>query len=145
MKIQTNYLTILGGLISLLLSMQLTGCATAGKDSLPQGGDMTMAQIYQQEAGLSANSDYSAGDQDVTQVRQRLRTSGFRQVDYTAYSVPSDNSTRQLFKPLSNPEVPMYIYPHLVQSNDNSQPVPGYTTAFFLYKENYFALPSEDY
>lgn len=109
----------------------LTGCATAGKNALPQGGDMTMAEIYQQETGLSNN-----GDQD--QIRRKL--------NYSSYSVSgSFFGKEQLFKPLPNPEIAMYVYPHLVENADGAQPVPGYTTAFFLYRENHFALPSEEY
>jgi conjugative transfer region lipoprotein (TIGR03751 family) len=162
-----NYLSIflIFSLTIIFLITQLAGCATAGKGALPQGGDMTMAQIYQKETGLSMNNDCNAGNQDINQVRQKLHTNGIgyaKHVNYTAYSVSPDNfykknkkskkckknkknSTKQLFKPLDNPEIPMYIYPHLVQTNSGAQPVPGYTTAFFLYRENHFALPSEDY
>jgi conjugative transfer region lipoprotein (TIGR03751 family) len=130
MKKATHFLITLAVLISFLLA----GCATAGKNALPKGGDMTMAQIYQKETGLSINNNE---DQDETQARKKL--------NYRAYSVSKFSGKKQLFKPLPNPEIAMYVYPHLVQNIDGAQPVPGYTTAFFLYKENHFALPSEEY
>lgn len=164
MKIQTQCLINLKSLIrvstflltAIFLIIQLSGCATAGKGTLPQGGDMTMAQIYQKETGISMDNYYESsskeacvtGDQSAKQIRRELRTSEIdykNHMDYAAYSIPLKRPVKQLFKPLNNPEIPMYIYPHLVQTESGAQPVPGYTTAFFLYRENHFALPSEEY
>jgi len=51
----------------------------------------------------------------------------------------------QAFKALPNPEVPLYIFPHVAQIGDEQLIKPGYTTQFFLYKQNQFALASELY
>ena len=49
------------------------------------------------------------------------------------------------FKALPNPEVPLYVFPHVAQIGDEQLIKPGYTTQFFLYKQNQFALASELY
>ncbi|EHL30510.1 hypothetical protein LDG_7462 [Legionella drancourtii LLAP12] len=50
-----------------------------------------------------------------------------------------------LFKTLENPAVPIYIYPHVALIGDEQLLKPGFTTEFFLYKQNQFALASERY
>ena len=65
--------------------------------------------------------------------------------DYEGYTRTAANETQVLFKPLENPSVPMFIYPHVALIGDEQLLKPGYTTAFFLYKQNQFALPSERY
>jgi len=52
---------------------------------------------------------------------------------------------RQAFKALPNPEVPLYVFPHVAQIGDEQLIKPGYTVQFFLYKQNQFALASELY
>lgn len=130
-------------LMTILISaLELTGCATAGKDTLPEGGNMTMAQIYQHETGLSMDSEQDAGE--ASSLPQNPLLSSVP-LDYVHYTLPPSNSVDALFKPLPNPEIDMYIYPHLVTENGEAEPVPGYTTAFFLYRQPYFARPNEKY
>ena len=130
------------GCIALTSVVELTGCATAGKNALPQGGDMTMSQIYQQETGLGGGSYYPSNNTELNRARQKVLP---RAINYTGYTANSVNQINHLFKRMPNPEVDLYVYPHLVNENGESQPVPGYTTAFFMYKSNHFALPSEQY
>ena len=42
---------------------------------------------------------------------------------------------------LRNPTLHMYVYPHLVTSDQ--VPIPGYWTVFQLYSQNHYALPGE--
>ena len=53
--------------------------------------------------------------------------------------------TKALFKALDNPAIPIYIYPHVALIGDEQLVKPGFTTEFFLYKQNQFALASERY
>ena len=126
------------GLTSILL---LSGCATAGQGTLPAGGAMTMSDIYAKETGVSSQTN-----QSLSAIRNRLtyqsqgNTSGANtKVRATAWGQPSPYKVRR------NPEVPFYVYPHLVHNQAGTQPVPGYTSAFFLYKHNHFASPNERY
>lgn len=133
--------------IALLTSLaQLTGCATAGKNTIPQGGDMTMAQIYRQETGLAMPG--SGGNNkapSLTVARKKAETIGVKNSAYVGYTAGSVNQVNNLFKQLPNPVIAIYIFPHLVRQSGDANPVPGYTTAFNLYKQNHFAMPSEKY
>jgi conjugative transfer region lipoprotein (TIGR03751 family) len=63
----------------------------------------------------------------------------------SGYTRTADNENHALFKPLENPAVPIFIYPHVVAIGDEQLLKPGFTTEFFLYKQNQFALASERY
>ena len=65
----------------------------------------------------------------------RLRTT-----NYTAYTRTEQRELNGLFPRLPNPDLCMYVYPHL--SGEGST-VPGYTSCFPLYKQNQYALPGE--
>lgn len=54
-------------------------------------------------------------------------------------------ASEQAFKALPNPEIALYVFPHVAQIGDEQLIKPGYTTHFFLYKQNQFALASELY
>ena len=66
-------------------------------------------------------------------------------VNYAGYTRDATNEINHLFKPLENPQIPIYVFPHVALISDEQLLKPGYTTAFFLYKQNQFALPSELY
>jgi conjugative transfer region lipoprotein (TIGR03751 family) len=105
---------------------------------------MTMADIYKQETGIT--SDDKADNHDrhfsLEETRHRVEVSS-ETTDYRGYTTTSLNQLHHLFKKLNNPEVPLYVYPHLILQNEEDMPVPGYTTAFFLYQRNQFVLPNE--
>jgi conjugative transfer region lipoprotein (TIGR03751 family) len=138
-------------LIIWISAVYLTGCVAPGKGTLPQGGEMTMADIYKQETMPLLNqpfheeTDDGHGDRSLENVREQAAREEAA-TDYTGYTAVSVNQVHHLFKRLNNPEIPMYIYPHLVlEEEEEETPVPGYTTAFFLYKKNQFALPNKRY
>ena len=58
-----------------------------------------------------------------------------------AYTRDASNDIEQLFPKLQNPEIAIYVYPHL--ATDRRMPVPGYTTAVPLYDRYEYALPGE--
>jgi conjugative transfer region lipoprotein (TIGR03751 family) len=122
----------------------LTGCANPGKGTLPAGGDMTMADIYKQETGIPSEDKTNNDDPHFSLEETRHRMEVLSETtNYRGYTTTSLNQLHHLFKKLNNPEVPLYIYPHLILQNEEDIPVPGYTTAFFLYQRNQFVLPNE--
>tara|TARA_R110002167_G_scaffold93474_6_gene250482 strand:- start:153 stop:527 length:375 start_codon:yes stop_codon:yes gene_type:complete len=123
----------------------LTGCASVGEHTLPKGGDMTMAQIYKQTNGLSVkNKGGQAQQYSVKEVRAKLGK--MKTSDYKGYTRNATNEINNLFKPMKNPEVSMYVFPQLVETKGGTQyPMPGYSTGFFLFSSNYYAMPSEHY
>lgn len=146
MKIKIHSRAILISLISLPVFL-LSGCVSPGKNTLPQGGDMTMSQIYEKETGLAGQG--TAEDQGaigISDLRKKICASGIsnaKAFKFESVTVRSSNEIKQLFGTLPNPQIPIFIYPHLVYTSDEAEPVPGYTTGFFLYKQNHFAMPSE--
>lgn len=50
------------------------------------------------------------------------------------------NAERSMFHKVSNPELKMYVYPHL--AGKDQVPVPGYYTAFNAYTQDHYLLPN---
>lgn len=137
-----NYLMILRRIliasISLTMTLELSACSTAGKNPLPHEPEgLTMAEIYRQETP-STSSEYTGDEQALLTARRTA-------LPLNTNENTTSSEVNQVFKPLPNPEIGMYVYPHLVNADGDSEPVPGYMTAFFLYKSNQFALPNELY
>lgn len=148
---------LIAAIVSLLIIATLSGCATAGQGTLPSGGVMTMSEIYTQQTGTTQQSTAT-----ISTLRNNtlpLIKTGSKTVITTApnkanatptptppiSNAPSDREGNMPFKLMPNPEIPLHVYPHLVQNQGGAQPVPGYTSAFFMYRQNHFALPDEQY
>lgn len=135
-------------LILLLSSVALlTGCASPGKNMIPPGGEMTMSQIYQEETGgrAQARQPVRRMASAYGNTRPSMRMPTLPVTHYAAYPSTENNTVDALFKPLPNPEIPLYVYPHMVHANGEEYPKPGMSTAFFLFKRNQFAMPNERY
>lgn len=121
-------------LISCFLVFTLSGCMTHG-GTVPRNGP-TMADVYETAMNQSNGAT-------LEQMRQRVQSpvayTGNTQI--SGYTRTANNEIENLFPTLPNPELVMYIYPHLV--GDDEAPVPGYSTAFTLYEREHFALPGE--
>ena len=119
-------------ILALSSALMLTACTTSAVSSgtIPEGG-LTVSQIYQQSMG-----------EPVQRWSVRLPS---RHVNYEGYTRDASNEAHQLFKPLDNPQIPIYVFPHVALIGDEQLLKPGYSTGFFLYKQNQFALPSELY
>lgn len=131
-----------------LAAAVLAGCATSKEDLMPHGG-RTMQDIWQQEAGDSAGSGAAgriAGRQ-LLDARQSLRRP-LTDADVHAapdaqrnYTRTAANEIHRQFHRLPNPDLVMYVYPHL--AGTDPVPVPGYTTVFPLYQRVQYAMPGE--
>ena len=125
----------------------LGGCATSKEDLLTHG-DRTMMDIWQQETGDGAGS--GAGQvarRQLLDARQSLRrplTEGDAQAapaEQTRYTRTARNEVHRQFQRLPNPDLVMYVYPHL--AGTDPVPVPGYTTVFPLHQRIQYAMPGE--
>ena len=126
----------------LALAMLCSGCST-NKDELLPHGDTSMMDVWQQGTTGSSGSSSSSLLLDA---RQELR----RPIDVGQAAATNDNDefTRTAqneiysqFKRLPNPDLVMYVFPHLAGSDP--APVPGYTTVFPLYQRVQYAMPGE--
>jgi conjugative transfer region lipoprotein (TIGR03751 family) len=116
-----------------LLAIQLSGCASG---RVPQDG-LSMADVYH-KAMQQSNGETLGKTRD--EVKQYLVAfNGNNQL--TPYTRNAENEINNLFPLLLNPQLVMYVYPHLAGSDE--APIPGYSTAFFLYERNHYALPGE--
>ena len=62
-------------------------------------------------------------------------------LDYLPYTREVATETRNLFPRLANPDLLIYVYPHL--ATRSRAPIPGYTTVIPLYERVEYRLPGE--
>lgn len=107
-------------LTMLCASLALSACSTAklSQSAIPEQG-LTVSQLYQQS------------------MQQSIQKAVVQQVRF--------EDSGEEFKQLPNPEVPIHIFAHVAQLSDEQIIKPAYTTRFFLYKQNQYALASELY
>ncbi|EPZ8126210.1 TIGR03751 family conjugal transfer lipoprotein [Yersinia enterocolitica] len=123
-------------ILLLLAACVLTGCSTR-KDKMLPPGNSSMLDLWNKGASTS----YAASEGRMTLRRtlnDRDRTNSVQVAE--SYSRTQENEIQQTFPRLPNPDMVMYVYPHLANGNT---PVPGYSTVFPLYSQVQYALPGE--
>ena len=117
--------------ISLLALLQ--GCAGDAQTLLPPGA-RDMQAIW---------NAATSGHATLTEARQALRrpVDVAPQVEQEPYTRSAANEIRSQFHRLPNPDLVLYVFPHLAGSEQ--APVPGYTTVFPFYRQVHYALPGE--
>jgi conjugative transfer region lipoprotein (TIGR03751 family) len=122
----------------------LGGCATSKEKLLPHGDD-TMLDVWNQETGGSAGGVQAS--RQLLDARQGLRRP-LTEADVQAAPAAADTYTRtaaneiyRQFHRLPNPDLVMYVFPHL--AGNDPVPVPGYTTVFPFYQRVQYAMPGE--
>lgn len=131
-----------GGYAALVLAILfLASCATS-KDELLTHDDQTMHDIWNRETG---NGSHAA--REFLDARQSLRRPLFAEDPLAAsreqarYTRTAHNEILSQFQRLPNPDLVMYVFPHL--AGTDPVPVPGYSTVFPLYQRVQYALPGE--
>lgn len=128
----------------------ITGCHSVSGNVIPQGGP-AMETIYD-SMGTSHASQTTDHANTLTAAEQpdnieaELAIRDIRQQNtkttHPAFSEkPTMNSVNTVFHKLPNPELKLYVYPHLAGSDE--LPIPGYYTAFNVYEKTHYALPNE--
>ena len=124
--------------ISLAISLLLGACSsTPTTDHSAKKKSKTVADIMKRQTGSKAREDYRKPP-------QTWQTSPAYQSDLIGKNVSYTRSEAKelhgLFPRLTNPDLCMYIYPHLSLENAT---IPGYSSCFSLYDQNQYALPGE--
>ena len=126
--------------------MALGGCVNS-KDELLPHGNHTMLDVWQQETGGSGSAGGGQAARQLLDARQGLRRP-LTEADVqaalatnAAYTRTATNEIRQQFRRLPNPDLVMYVFPHL--AGTDSVPVPGYSTVFPLHRSVQYAMPGE--
>ena len=134
------------GLALALAVAVLGGCATSKEKLLPHG-DSTMMDIWQRNAGDAGGSASQVAGWQLLDARQSLRRP-LTDADVQAapaeqmrYTRTARNEIHRQFQRLPNPDLVMYVFPHL--AGTDPVPVPGYTTVFPLYQRVQYAMPGE--
>lgn len=122
----------------LAVALLSTGCATSKEELLPHG-DNTMRDVWEQGSIGSSNS---ASSRQLLDARLGLRRSlEDGRAENVAYTRTAQNEIYSQFKRLPNPDLVMYVFPHLAGSDP--APIPGYSTVFPLYQRVQYAMPGE--
>ena len=116
----------------------ISGCSTSKEEMLP-AGDSNMLELWQ---GKGANGSAQRGAQGREALRRPLSETEEQRADKLdhSYSRTQESEITQQFPRLPNPDMVMYVFPHLVGGNS---PVPGYSTVFPFYSQVQYALPGE--
>ncbi len=97
------------------------------------------------EAGLTVSQIYHQSMANTAQISSTPTYRRVGKVNFDGYIREAQTEVQAKFKTLDNPAIPIFIYPHVTQLGDEQLIKPGFTSEFFLYKQNQFALANEYY
>lgn len=126
------------GLCGMAMLVLLAGCST-DKDELMPHGPQNMLDLWNQSAGTTGSS--SANRQLMDARLQLRRPLSDVDSDQPPYTRTAQNEIYSQFKRLPNPDLVMYVFPHL--TGTDPAPIPGYSTVFPLYQRVQYAMPGE--
>ncbi len=121
-------------LTTLFLVFLVSGCASHIDKVVPKNLP-TMKQIYDEKAGNGGTALLRQREADIR--ARPIRGSE----DYLSELPPRAAQIEHLFPALPNPELYMYVKPHVEGSSGAA--VPAYMTRFTLYDRTHYALPNE--
>lgn len=132
--------------LSIAFIAALAGCTTNSQELLTHDGN-TMLEVWNQQTSGSVRGNQLP--QQLLEARMVLRRplqdSESRESN-VPYTRNAQNEIYRQFRRLPNPDLVMYVFPHLAGSDP--VPVPGYSTVFPLYQRVQYAMPGdrvEDY
>jgi len=138
METKTAYLVLP---ISLVITLLLGACSSTPTASEMPKKSKTIADIMKRQTGGRARKDYRKPPQTwQTSPAYQRGSMGNHVSNNINYTRSEAKELHGLFPRLSNPDLCMYIYPHLSLENAT---VPGYSSCFSLYDQNHYALPGE--
>lgn len=105
----------------------LTACSNMSGNVVPQNGP-TMEQVYDGMTGGQKTKTHAAAYPK-------------RNISYLPRGTKESSSVDREFRKLPNPELKMYVFPHVAGKEE--VPIPGYYTAFSAYEQDHYALQNE--
>lgn len=124
-----------------LVIVTLSGCATS-KDELMPHGEATMLDIwaeYTSAGSPNATRDLLDARQELRRSRRTATTAG-PSID-SSYTRTAQNEIHAEFRRLPNPDLVMYVFPHL--AGTVQVPIPGYSTVFPMHRRTHYSMPGE--
>lgn len=120
----------------------LSGCATSKDDMWDLDDAPTMQELWQQGGSNGAGDDLTQrGLLDTRSELRRGLTDGAMVDENINYTRTASNEIYSQFSRLPNPDLVMYVFPHLAGADP--VPIPGYSTVFTLYSRPQYAMPGE--
>lgn len=107
-----------------MTSINLSACHTTG-NVVPRTGP-SMEQVYD-------SMQHSAIPRKIKPIKNLAQ-----EEERTALNQVSVSRATNTFNKITNPELKIYIYPHL--SGTEEVPIPGYTTVFNAYERDHYTL-----
>ncbi len=127
---------MLRALLLAAASISLTACGSIAGNVIPNTGP-AMEQVYD---GMGKNN---TAIKKITLDKQMHIHKPIALVSGAPALTGSVNryAVAQEFRKLPNPELTLYVFPHLAGADQ--VPVPGYYTVFNAYERDHYALPQE--
>lgn len=138
-------------LVLLCTSINLIGCSSMRGNVVPQTGP-SMEQVYDgmgvhssgtnpskipdSPQATGSDSSNQGGETGMALIRQTVNTPNNPVGRKTSTAVETNT-----FRKLPNPELTLFVYPHL--TGNAEVPIPGYATVFNAYDRDHYALPQE--
>ena len=119
---------------TLVLVLALGGCSTTMQEVLPEDSP-TMLEIYRHH-----NEESESGEAEKVRESVAYRPLADGTGDLRSYTRTAGNEIGDLFPRLANPDLVMFVYPHM---SGSGTPIPGYSTVFPMYAGVEYALPGE--
>ncbi|EHO8302284.1 TIGR03751 family conjugal transfer lipoprotein [Escherichia coli] len=120
------------------VALVLSGCATSKEELLP-AGEQTMLELWQGKTTGGGQRHALAARETLRRPLTVTEQQGMNAEAYS-YSRTQESEISQQFPRLPNPDMVMYVFPHLA---GGTSPVPGYSTVFPFYSRTQYALPGE--
>ncbi|HFU9733666.1 TPA: TIGR03751 family conjugal transfer lipoprotein [Escherichia coli] len=120
------------------VALVLSGCATSKEELLP-AGEQTMLELWQGKTAGGGQRHALAARETLHRPLTVTEQQGMNAEAYS-YSRTQESEISQQFPRLPNPDMVMYVFPHLA---GGTSPVPGYSTVFPFYSRTQYALPGE--
>ncbi|EFB6351463.1 TIGR03751 family conjugal transfer lipoprotein [Escherichia coli] len=120
------------------VALVLSGCATSKEELLP-AGEHTMLELWQGKTAGGGQRHALAARETLRRPLTVTEQQGMNAEAYS-YSRTQESEISQQFPRLPNPDMVMYVFPHLA---GGTSPVPGYSTVFPFYSRTQYALPGE--
>lgn len=114
----------------------LAGCSTSQETLLPVDNATTMLSLWNQRSGGG-----QALNEQRSQLRRPIADPTVITEEMHSYTRTAASEIQSQFVRLPNPDLVMFIYPHL--TGKTPAPVPGYSTVFPFYTAVQYAMPGE--
>lgn len=119
--------------VSFCAVVSFTGCVSHIDKVVPKD-QKNMKEIYNEKAG--------SGNLDMLKQREAdIRARPVDGEDYVNDLPPRAAQIKHLFPALPNPELYMYVKPHVIGASGAA--VPAYMTRFTMYERTHYAMPNE--